>query len=826
LDHELAQGLSAVVIGWVSEHWAARQAWLQRLNQADCRHVVLLVLVAEPGPVDACGFDVRPLTQVLLWQQHTEAPQRVRGLLAQLARDALERADPKVGLRILLVDDSRTSRTKYQRLLKRQGHAVVTCEHADAALAVVERESFDLAIIDYHMPGLNGAMLCRALRKLPATRELTLTILTGSYEEGVISDCLSAGAAECMFKAESDELFLARVQSMARLREREVRLDDERARLDSILASVGDGVYGVDRAGVVTFVNPAALRLLQFTDADELVGMPAHERIHFADEGGRPVASDVSFLQQAYELGDSLSDWQTVFWRADGQALVVECTVRPLHLDGRCEGAVVAFRDIAERKRIDAELQWQADHDHLTQLYNRQHFEDTLEQEIVRLKRSSERSALLFIDLDRFKQINDSAGHAAGDALLVNIGHKLKRRSRQSDMVARLGGDEFAVLLRNVDDIKVAELAEKYRSVLEEMRFVYKAREFDVSGSVGVVALDRHTLGPAKAMNCADAACQIAKRQGRNQVHHFDADDDAAAVTATGQSWVERLQQALATNAFALQFQPILELRSLPAGAAVDDTAAARLAAFTSRAGIYGYEVLLRLDDAEARLPPRAFLPQAERFEMLPALDGWVLDHLATRLAEKPPRGTRFHVNVATVSLLDAGYRARLAAMLDKGVFEPGQLCLELKESDAIRQLIPVQPALAELARRGLNLMLDEFGGGFDSLGLLRSLPFTAVKLDGKVIQSLTHDALSGPVVRAMTELAHAMNLVVIAPLVEDTQTLQRLHAAGADCAQGFALGESVDGWKPRAAALSARAKGDGRVRQAWAKTAPAEGCG
>ena len=173
-------------------------------------------------------------------------------------------------------------------LLRNHGYAVVACEHAEAALARVQAERFDLAVIDYFMPGLNGAALCRALRDAPSTRDITLAVLTGSYEDGLISDCLEAGAMECMFKNESDELFIARVDSLARLREREQRLKAESQRLELILASVGDGVYGVDRTGRITFVNPAALRLLQCAHEDELVGLPAHERIHHADERGAP----------------------------------------------------------------------------------------------------------------------------------------------------------------------------------------------------------------------------------------------------------------------------------------------------------------------------------------------------------------------------------------------------------------------------------------------------------------------------------------------------------------------------------------------------------
>ena len=674
------------------------------------------------------------------------------------------------------MDDSRTSRVTYQRLLKSHGYAVTACDGADTALAAAKRERFDLAILDYYMPGMNGAQLCQALRELPATHDLSLAILTGSYEDGLISDCLAAGASECMFKTESNELFLARVHSMATLRERELRLEGERMRLELILGSVGDGVYGVDREGRITFVNPAAMRLLQWSEAEGLVGRLAHERIHHADERGRPIPPDTCFLQQAYELGDSLSNWETVFWRADGHGFSVECTVRPQYRDGECVGAVVAFRDIAERKRFEAELQWQLHHDHLTKLYNRQFFESALEQELLRLKRSAERSALLFIDLDRFKHINDTAGHAAGDALLTSIGQKLKSRARQSDLVARLAGDEFAVLLRNVDEAHVDPLAEQFRAILDDTHFVYEGRAFEVSGSVGITRLNRHTLTPAHAMNCADAACQIAKRQGRNRIHMFDANDDAQVLAGLEQSWSERLRRALARDEFSLQFQPILDL---------------------TRPVLYGYEVFIRLSDTSPPLAPCAFLPQAERFELMPALDGWVLDRVAALMRQhRPPSGARMHLNVSTASLLDAGYRARLMDMLRQGVFAPGQLCLELRDDQGPSRLATLLPELRELTLLGLTLVLDGYGRGFVSLDELRRLPLGAVKFDGDLVQTLQGDELGEPLLRAMTELAHALNLVVIAPLVEDAETLRRLRAVGVDSAQGFALGTPADWWR------------------------------
>ncbi len=573
---------------------------------------------------------------------------------------------------------------------------------------------------------------------------------------------------------------------------RETRLRDEHARLQQILSSMGDGVYAVDRAGCITFANPAAVRLLRFDRAEELVGRSAHERVHPADERGRRIPTETCFLQQAYELGDSLSDWETIFWRADGHPMCVECSVRPLQHDGECTGAVVTFRDIGERKRFDAEMQWQLHHDPLTKLSNRRHFEDTLQREVARLHRSAEQSALLFIDLDRFKQINDTAGHAAGDALLGSIGQRLRARSRQSDLVARLGGDEFAVLLRNVDDRKVRTLAEKFRSILDESSFAHGGREFDVSGSVGICTLDRRTVSPAHAMNCADAACRIAKRHGRNRVHRFDMDEDDDALAAMQQSWSTRLREALAHDRFALQFQPIFDLRHLPAGACLEQRAPANHCAASG--SLHAHEVFLRLDDGASRQLPGAFLSQAERFNLLPAIDSWVVDRLAGWASPGGAASSaRLHVNAAIASLLDADYRARLAALMREGPFAPGQLCLEIKQGDAAAQGPSIVPVLCELVDLGIGLVLDDYGRGFGALDHLRQIPLVSVKLDATLLPALQQDDFGVAMVRAMADLAHARHLTVIAPMVDDIATLAPLRAAGVDCVQGDALASTAD---------------------------------
>lgn len=786
LEDEFAEGLAGVIIGWPQVQSPSFLALLTRLKGRDCQGLSVMVLAQDAEPIDERLIKARPHTVFTRWGDYADIPRQLTALLAETAQEQARAAKVAV-LRVLLVDDSLTARVNYRRLLEAQHYHVTEADSAEQALALAEAQAYDIAIVDYFMPGANGATLCRALRALPNWSDSTLAILTGSYQEAVVSDCLSAGAQEVMFKSESRALFVARVKSLARLRERQLSLAAEKERADHILDAVGDGVYGVDASGRIRFINPAALRLLGMRDGVSPLGQRAQGLIHYADAAGERVAPDACYLHQTYAKGGSLSQWETVFWREDGQALPVECTVSPLYLDAALDGAVVAFRDISERKLAERELTWKLHHDHLTKLLNRLYFEEALTQELTRLKRSHEYSALLFIDLDRFKHLNDTAGHAAGDKLLILIAQNLQSRLRRADLLARLGGDEFAVLLRNVSPLRVMELAETFRAILDETRFVYQGQEFEVSGSVGVTLLSGGGLTPALAMNEADAACQTAKRQGRNCVHLFDAEADAGALTHLETSWSHRLREGLEQQRFSLHFQPIYRLQPLQQAELDGVHWQDHLAAQASEA-IGGYEVLLRLNEDEQQLTARAFMTQAERFELLPALDRRALELLAEELIQTDTSGLAFHLNVSPLSLLDPAYRERLFDLCRLGIVARGQLHLELKESAIVTPLAQLLPILEELARLGVMVVLEDFGRGFSALNGLKNLPVGQVKIDGSLIQALAQDAIGQTMVRAIIEVAHTLGRQVIAPLVEDRETLLILKKLGVDYAQGFAL--------------------------------------
>ncbi|KPK37548.1 MAG: hypothetical protein AMJ69_11175, partial [Gammaproteobacteria bacterium SG8_47] len=417
----------AVVIGWPSHTDPSTDEFLAQLTESPLDTLPILVLGLEADVVKLNWVSTRGRTAFVLWDDYKTSDRSLAKLLAaqgQAPHDFLSapQGDP---IRILFVDDSPTVRAKIRRLLTKHGYEIGSAGSVAEAMDLARTQPFDLAIIDYFMPGATGDVLCHQLRADPRTTQISTAILTSSYADQVIKDCLAAGAVECMFKSEADELFLARVAAMSRSVQITRKIEQERERLASILSSVGDGVYGVDNNGLITFANKAAKSILGYEDDGELIGESPEEIFHPLEHGAHDMGEQ-ALLHEAYRSGDELHGYETVFRHRDGMNILAECTIIPLHIQDRREGAVVAFRDVTTRKLLEEELKWQANHDPLTELYNRKYLEDTLEQEVRRLKRSAECSALLYIDLDRFKYINDTTNHATGDRLLIQVSRQLQ----------------------------------------------------------------------------------------------------------------------------------------------------------------------------------------------------------------------------------------------------------------------------------------------------------------------------------------------------------------------------------------------------------------
>lgn len=788
-------GFRGIVIGWPEHNDADAESVFGLLRQDEFEHFAVLMLADTNDGAAVNWMMRRASTGLLLWSDYSECAEAMAKLLNPPSSIT---PDLDIGgqshLRVLFVDDSATVRIAFRRLLMKHGYLVETAEDVEDGWRKAQATAFDLAIIDYFMPGDPGTVLVQRMKNDPRTANVLSAVITGTYSDRVINESLSAGALECLFKSEARELFLARLGSLARAVQDRKSIDAERRRLQSILSSVGDGVYGVDSRGIIQFVNPAALEMLGFEEAGKLVGESAHERFHHSYEDGTAVPRGACYLSQCYAQGSEVPGWQTVFWNSRRQPLPVECTVYPMQIDGRREGSVVAFRDIAARRMLEEELRWQASHDALTKLHNRAWFETQLEQEIVRLKRTDQVSLLLFLDLDRFKYINDTAGHTAGDELLIEIGRRLASRLRASDHIARMGGDEYALILRNIARADAAQVADEFRKALGALPFAYGGKTYRVGTSIGVARLDQHTPSRSEAMAAADVALHTAKRNGRNQIHVFSADSDQRARMDMELGWSARLEAALKNDGFCLFFQPILPLAGLDYERLPDQHGALWTRYLRQHSPVQRvfYEMLIRMRAPDGSLvAPHAFLSAAERFSMIGDIDRWVIRQSFQVLREQNRQETPLglSINLSAQSLAHGNLGGFITDCLVEFDIDPRAVIFEVTEAGAINHLEAVRHLIAELKPFGCRFALDDFGIGFSSFAHLKHLDVDFLKIDGSFIRELLNDPVDLAVISAITNIAHSIGKIAVAGHVDRPEILRALHACGVDQAQGFYIG-------------------------------------
>jgi diguanylate cyclase (GGDEF)-like protein/PAS domain S-box-containing protein len=784
-------GMAAVVLGWPEYADGVAEDVFGLLHGDQYEHLPVLILSDSNSPGAVNWRMTRPRTALLLWTDYHEACDALEQLLRPPAP-----AQPEINaggpLRILLVDDSATVRMAFGKLLQKSGYEVDTASSVAEGLDKVKQHVYDIAVVDYFMPEANGTQLIAALKRDPGTANILAATITGTYSDAVITESLGVGAVECLFKSEAKELFLARLHGLARTIHDRKAIDNERRRLHGILSSVGDGVYGVDAEGIIQFINPAAVDILGYASPEDLIGRSAFETFHYAFEDGTAMPRSASFLNQCYANGNQVPAWQTVFWTASRRAVPVECTVYPMRIDGERHGSVVAFRDISARRMLEEELRWQAEHDALTKLHNRAWFESQLEQEIARLKRTEQTSLLLFVDVDRFKYINDTAGHTAGDQLLLEVSQRLKSRLRASDHLARMGGDEYAVILRNVNVDDVEMLADGFRRALTQAPFSYGGKSYRITVSSGVARLDQHTLSVTEAMAHADIACHLAKNAGRNQTHVYTPDSGQRAAMDAELGWSARLEEALRSDRFVLCFQPIAPLHGVEHDALPDGDGLWQRQAERNPQVPAMFEVLLRLRDRDGELiSPSAFLPAAERFGLMADIDRWVIDRAMRSLREA--RATTqplvLTINLSSQSLSHDGLVEYVTDKLVQYNVNPASIVFEVTESRAITDLAGMQRLISDLRALGCRIAVDDFGTGFSTFAYLRQLEADYLKIDGSLIHGLPDDPLDRAVLAALTSVAQTAGKQTIAECVENPRALMALLECGVDFAQGHAVG-------------------------------------
>lgn len=783
----------ALIIGWPAKTDHAADELFAILEEPVYRPLNVIVLTHEADSAKLAWVTKRSNTAMILWEDYIElvdvlaSKKKVKSSAANLESMI---SQENTSMRVLFVDDSPTVRVTYRRLLIDNGYVADTACCVEEGMEKALANPYDIAIIDYYMPDGTGDTLCSMIRDDPRTAGITTAIITGTYSDKAIISSLAAGAVDCMFKNEVKELFLARVHAMSRSIRALRNIKKDNRHLEGILSSVGDGVYGVNCDGLITFINPAGREILGYSQSDKLIGQPAHRLFHSEYEDGSPNPVEKCHLQSAYRNGEQFRAWATTFKHADGRHISVECTVYPLVVDEVLTGSVIAFRDVTERKLLLEELKWQATHDPLTKLPNRSYFESELVQEVKRLRRSHEVSALLYIDLDRFKYINDTAGHDSGDKLLIAVGNQLRSRLRASDTLARIGGDEFAIIMRNIEPQHSFEAADTFRDVLDHYQFHFAGKQYKINASIGVANISSKTSAAGEVLSNADIACYIAKGKGRNHTHVFESNNYDKAAMDIELGWSARLHEALKKDQFTLHFQPIVPLAELKTedlpqhdGQVWEN--------FFNRPDrtVLRYEVLLRMLDSRGEyISPDAFLPTAERFNMMAQIDRWVIKNAIKSLAaaENHGKDARLSINLSGQTLESKGLAEYIHShVLEHGV-DPASLMFEITETTAIANLDAANNFVSQLKDLGYSFALDDFGSGFCSFSHLKFLTVDEIKIDGIFVQGMLYDRVDRAIVRSIVQIAHSLGKRTVAEFVENVDVVKLLKSSGIDYVQGY----------------------------------------
>jgi diguanylate cyclase (GGDEF)-like protein/PAS domain S-box-containing protein len=548
--------------------------------------------------------------------------------------------------------------------------------------------------------------------------------------------------------------------------------EQERSRALATLQSINEGVITTDKRGRIDYMNEAAERLTGTTSL-QAVGHALEEIVSLVDESDRKSLADP--VRQSLTTGTrvNLGRKALLLSRGSGEEYSIELSVSPLkNPNHEVTGAVIVLHDVSEQRGLARQMSYQASHDALTGLVNRREFERRLQEALDAARAGPATHILCYLDLDRFKVVNDSCGHVAGDNMLREVAGLLKDAVRDSDTVARIGGDEFAMLLIGCPLEKARQIADDVCRAVTDYRFVWKDKIFNIDVSIGLVEIGRESGNAEEVMSAADSACYVAKQRG-GHVHVYSAHDEAVARHRGEIHWLQKLQGALKENRFELYSQPIVPVTAQNiAGPAL--------------------EVLVRLKDENGQdVSPSDFLRAAERYRLMALVDRWVVQTTLSALgsgALHMDKDRSVAINISGQTLGDTQFLEFVVDCFDRTGVTPDQVCFEVTENSVITNIEHARRFIGVLHGMGCKFALDDFGRGLGSFSNLKNLTMDFLKIDGSFMRNLARDSVNQAMVAAMIKLARTLNFQVIAEQVEDESALEAARKMGVDYVQGFII--------------------------------------
>ena len=681
-------------------------------------------------------------------------------------------------LRILLLEDEPTDAELVEVALREAGLSFISrrVDTREAFIHALEKFKPDIVLADYKLPTFDGGSAVQIVQQKYPT--IPVVVVTGALGEEKAVELLRLGARDYILKDRLARLgtavqrVLAEEQVIRARRAAEEALRESESQLRLLLDSAAEAIYGLDMQGNCTFCNPSCLRMLGYQHADELVGKNMHDLIHSRYADGTPFLVKDCRIFRAFLTGEKVHVDDEVLWRADGACFPAEYWSHPQIRDGVVVGAVVTFLDITARKKSEETIWKQANFDALTGMPNRRMFHDRLEQEIKKARRDELPLALLLVDLDRFKEINDTLGHDMGDLLLLETARRINDCVRVTDTVACFGGDEFIVLMSWLDDVSNVERVAGH--ILQRLAepFQLGSEVVHVSASIGITLYPNDATGVEALLKNADQAMTAAKNDGRNRFSYFTQAMQEAAQTRL--RLINDLRGALAANQLMVYFQPIVELGT---------------------GNIHKAEALVRWQHPErGMVSPAEFIPLAEDTGLIYEIGDWVF-HESMRWAKRWRASHELQISVNKSPLQfykdGADHTVWLSHLHELDL--PGQcLAIEITEGLLMASNALITDELLVLRDAGIQVSLDDFGTGYSSLSYLKKFHIDYLKIDQSFVRDLASDPNDLALAEAIIVMGHKLGIKIIAEGVETQEQLNLLVDAGCDYAQGYLFSRPV----------------------------------
>ena len=682
-------------------------------------------------------------------------------------------------LRVLIVEDSEDDALLLQRELSQGGFKLIQSQRVDtpgAMAAALRSQPWDIVISDFSMPNFSALGAIQTLQE--SELDIPIIVVSGTVGEHVAVTTMRAGAHDYFMK---DNLVRLCEAIKRELREADMRAEhlntqqslyNIRERALITLNSIGDAVITTDDNGNIDYMNPVAERVTGWRNT-EAVGLPLLDVFKIINEITQEPQNNPAQICLSGGCVVELAGGTKLISR-DGRHFEIEDTAAPIrNAQGEIIGSVIVFHDVSKERSMASLLDWQSSHDALTGLINRCEFEHRMAELLQRACAERSQHCLLYIDLDQFKVINDTCGHVAGDELLKQLTIRLQAHIRAEDALARLGGDEFGILLVSTGVHEGQRLAEILMQTLHDLHFEWEGAHFEITASIGLAMITQESDSAGGVLSEADVACYMAKDTGRNRIHIYQKGDTDLARRHGEMQWVSRINQALEEQRFILFSQAIVPL------------------------GDNGHkphmELLIRLRSREGQLiSPASFIPAAERYNLMPTLDRWVINTAFTHLANAghvnnngQPSVT---INLSGTSLNDATFLGYIQDQLELHAIRPSDICFEITETAAIASLGMASRFIRTLKRAGCRFALDDFGSGLSSFAYLKNLPVDYLKIDGNFVKDMLNDPMDHAIVESIHQIGKIMGMQTIAEFVETQEIMQRLAEIGVDYGQGYGI--------------------------------------